>query len=658
MESYLERQTRQWMNPLGAGRSMRNRGLLLVTLFSVALPGAEPPAATILFEAIRNADAAAVKGLLRRGVNPNAKDSDGTPVLMAATLYAGADCIKLLLDAGANPNAANADGATPLMWAVPDLARVKLLVSHGADVNARSTSLQRTPLLIAARYPGSVEVLRLLLDKGADMHALDRNGASALGLAATYADVGVVRFLVENGSNMNELASGVFGGSIGRYTRHHLPTTEYLMSKGARMDPAALTLASGWLEPKVIEKWIEMGADVNARVTGFDRTPLITAASSEGTRPEALQLLLDKGADPNAEDADGERALDWAIYRQDQGKIKVLEQHGAKRGSGPRHQTYSAPEGIADARTSLSRSVSLLLPPASVVFRNRGCITCHSQSMPQQVAAAARMKGIEVNEELAGKNLKQILAVFAPAAEAAMQGVEPAGRALTIGYIMMALADEHHPLDKITAPFTHLVAVSQMPDGSWIDEGISRPPMEHSEISITAMAVRTLTLYPIKGDKALLAEKLQRARAWLAAAQARSAEERSMRLMGLVWTKASRDAVHSAVREIVAEQQPDGGWSQLPQLDADAYATGISLYALHQADVPVASGAYQKGVAFLLKNQHKDGSWFVKTRSYPVQQYLDSGYPYGVNQWISAAGASWASLAIASTLPDEAKSVR
>jgi len=52
-----------------------------------------------------------------------------------------------------------------------------------------------------------------------------------------------------------------------------------------------------------------------------------------------------------------------------------------------------------------------------------------------------------------------------------------------------------------------------------------------------------------------------------------------------------------------------------------------------------------------LKNQYKDGSWFVKTRSFPVQPQFESGYPFGYNQWISAAAASWASLAIAYTLP-------
>ena len=59
-----------------------------------------------------------------------------------------------------------------------------------------------------------------------------------------------------------------------------------------------------------------------------------------------------------------------------------------------------------------------------------------------------------------------------------------------------------------------------------------------------------------------------------------------------------------------------------------------------------------KGVKFLKQTQYQDGSWLVKTRSYPTQPYFESGYPFGNNQWISVSGASWATLAIAATLPD------
>jgi squalene cyclase len=88
----------------------------------------------------------------------------------------------------------------------------------------------------------------------------------------------------------------------------------------------------------------------------------------------------------------------------------------------------------------------------------------------------------------------------------------------------------------------------------------------------------------------------------------------------------------------------------LPQLPSDAYATGITLYALFQAGVSTKSEVYRKGVAFLLRTQYEDGSWFVKTRSFPTQPHFESGYPFGYNQWISAAGACWATLAIAASI--------
>jgi len=60
------------------------------------------------------------------------------------------------------------------------------------------------------------------------------------------------------------------------------------------------------------------------------------------------------------------------------------------------------------------------------------------------------------------------------------------------------------------------------------------------------------------------------------------------------------------------EQRADGGWSQLPTLASDAYATGLALVALHQGGVlPVDHAAYRRGVEFLLRTQLEDGSWFV-----------------------------------------------
>jgi hypothetical protein len=94
-------------------------------------------------------------------------------------------------------------------------------------------------------------------------------------------------------------------------------------------------------------------------------------------------------------------------------------------------------------------------------------------------------------------------------------------------------------------------------------------------------------------------------------------------------------------------QNSDGGWSQFPTLPSDAYATGQALYALNAAGgMPATDPVYAKGVKFLLDTQAADGSWHVKTRSIWLQPYFESGFPYGHDQWISAAGTGWAVIAL------------
>jgi hypothetical protein len=267
-------------------------------------------------------------------------------------------------------------------------------------------------------------------------------------------------------------------------------------------------------------------------------------------------------------------------------------------------------------------------------------------------AAEARQKGIAINEEMEQTNLKQIEASYKIAGELAMQGDQPGGNIITIGYVMMALAAEKHPLDTITAQMIHAALALQLPDGSWTPNGVSRPPMEDTLVTATAMGIRSLTTIPAPGYKAEGEEKLRRARQWLLNVNAHSAEDRAMKLMGLVWSMAGRSDVDAAVRQILSQQRDGGGWAQRDDMQPDAYATGISLYALYVAGVPATHDAYGKGVRYLMRNQYQDGSWLVRTRSYPTQPYFESGYPFGNNQFVSAGAASWSALAIAYTLPN------
>ena len=85
----------------------------------------------------------------------------------------------------------------------------------------------------------------------------------------------------------------------------------------------------------------------------------------------------------------------------------------------------------------------------------------------------------------------------------------------------------------------------------------------------------------------------------------------------------------------------------MPTLQSDAYATGQALFALSESkDIPATDLAYWKGLKFLLDTQRADGSWYVKSRAIPIQPYFESDFPYGHDQWISAAATGWATVAL------------
>jgi ankyrin repeat protein len=494
----------------------------LVALFVAAVSAQTDTSRDALFLALQRGASGEVGRLLASGVSPNLVDADGTTALMAGTLFADADTVELLLKRGADPNKADASGSTALMWAVSDEEKVRLLVAHGANVNAKSTT-ERTPLLVAAALPRTTGVLRILLDRGADLRAQDRAGATALALAVRSADVDVVRFLVERGLDPNALS--VLARRPG-FVRDDRPTFDYLMSKGLTPPPDLLVTAVTWQPAAAIGRWIDLGANVNAGNTAqYNRTPLLTAVTSETEGTETLKLLLDHGADANVRTTEGESPLDWAIYKGDRAKIEVLEKHGATRGNGPRREEIPPPAkgGIADPRISLNRSVARLLDVAPRFREQATCISCHHNAMPAIAAAAARRKGIEIDEVRARKNLDDMLTFFKNGASRMMLG-DPAvgGGDLTAGYVQLGFAAEGHPFDKVTATTTHWLIARQMPDGRWVGNGVNRPPIEYSTISHTAIAAGGLISYPIPGRRNEMKESLRRARQWLLAAQPKS----------------------------------------------------------------------------------------------------------------------------------------
>jgi hypothetical protein len=222
----------------------------------------------------------------------------------------------------------------------------------------------------------------------------------------------------------------------------------------------------------------------------------------------------------------------------------------------------------------------------------------------------------------------------------------PAG---SLGYEMFWYAGVKRPRDQRIDALVYLLRTMQQPDGRWMQRA-ARPPLTSDDFQTTALAIHALKTYGRSEDRAENEARIARARSWLLEAKPQHTLEAAFHVLGLAWSNSGEQAIEQAANTLRAGQTKDGGWRQLPAMETDAYATGLALYALHEAGVATKSPAYQSGLRYLLGTQAADGTWHVKTRALPVQPYFESGYPYAHDQWISAAASAYSTMAIAAAV--------
>ena len=137
---------------------------------------------TILMQAAAQGFAEGVDHVLvKAGVEAvNSATDDGTTALHCAIAPGNPTIVARLLDFGAQPNVADHDGRTPLWLAVhkEDARIAALLLDYKADPNCRVGKNRLTPLMAAAKN-GRIEVVNLLLDRGADPGLVSEDGKTA-----------------------------------------------------------------------------------------------------------------------------------------------------------------------------------------------------------------------------------------------------------------------------------------------------------------------------------------------------------------------------------------------------------------------------------------------------------------------------------------------
>ncbi len=311
----------------------------------------------------------------------------------------------------------------------------------------------------------------------------------------------------------------------------------------------------------------------------------------------------------------------------------------------------AVPQDAVTPRTVVSKSLPLLQTLGTKFIEASGCVSCHNNALPAMAVAVARERGFAINEQAVQTENAKIAELWGAKRGQLLQGGGVGGGNDAVSYILLGLAANGQPANATTDALAYYLAGQQTKAGNWDIQIRSRPPLEASHFNATALSLRALQLYAPKGRQAAVKQQIAEARQWLTKATPQTNEDRAFHLFGLHWSGADKATKQKAATQLLALQRGDGGWGQLPTMGSDAFATGQALVALHRAGgLPASDPAYQRGVQYLLRTWKPDGTWYVQSRSYPFQKQFESGFPYGKDQWISAAATSWAVMALALTI--------
>lgn len=302
--------------------------------------GANPAAssrlgATPMSIAAENGSAAMIARLLAAGVDANATFlADSETALMLAARAGSADGVKLLLDAGANIEAKDSlRQTTALSWAAENRhpAVVALLLARGADTKAASLvvipkgrnaaadgdEIDLSPLppnanakggvtaLMVATREGSLEIMKMLLDGGADINQQSGNGSTSLLIAVQNGNADTARLLLERGADVNIATAK---GWTPLFMAVKARTRERGTVPSPVIDPVAMM--------DVIKLIVDKGANVNAQLKAntetYGATTWLTEAGATALLRasfcgdlEVMKLLMAHGADPLITTTDG-----------------------------------------------------------------------------------------------------------------------------------------------------------------------------------------------------------------------------------------------------------------------------------------------------------------------------------------------------------------
>jgi ankyrin repeat protein len=266
-------------------------------------------------------------------------ESGGNTPLMLAINRDPTDCnpesAKYLMNKGAKIDIQNRGGYTALMFAVHNAEITKMLIDKGAKLDIQTKGGETALMFAAIKYP---EAVKLLLNKGANIlirQSTFKVSPNALDYAARYGNIETAKLILAKAVSLgvkDEVISGALHWAV---ISDQVVMAKYLLDEGAKIEGtdglAGYTPLMETSLLEMVELLVSRGANVNAK-NKFNYTPLHKAVFSfiEDKRKEKdcekiLNLLLEKGANPDNQDGNGNTPLMTSVQKITAAKMLVAK---------------------------------------------------------------------------------------------------------------------------------------------------------------------------------------------------------------------------------------------------------------------------------------------------------------------------------------------
>ena len=270
------------------------------------------------------------KFLLDKNANTEVHGSGGGTPLCDAALNGRSELCKLLLEHSAEKNISiGADSILFLVASGGNLEIVKALVENGADIDA--TNSEATTALQGASANGHMAVVAYLLRNGANIQHVNENGSTSILIASNYGFAEIVQLLIDKGADLQYRDSRGWAPIHRCYD--HPETTDVLLKNGAEVNSVTeagftpLYLAACNNHSEVVKMLLSYNPDLGITSTNdYDAIDTLNAALENGS-VEVIRLLLEARAEIDHQTHRNNFLLQYAVSRNQEDVLRILMEY-------------------------------------------------------------------------------------------------------------------------------------------------------------------------------------------------------------------------------------------------------------------------------------------------------------------------------------------